>query len=85
MPKYIRESIKLSERFKKDLHWWSMFVEQYNGVSFIPAIAWGEPDVTFATDSCLIGCGGMYGKGYFHVAFPKFILDQPLRIRFGSK
>ena len=75
-----KKSIKLSEGFKKDLQWGSMFVEQYNGVSFIPAIAWEEPDITFATDSCLKGCGGMYAKEYFHVAFPKFILDQPLRI-----
>ena len=75
-----RKSMKLSESFKKDLKWWSMFVEDYNGVSFIPAVVWSEPDVTFATDSCLKGCGGMCFKEYFHVSFPKFIMDQPLRI-----
>ena len=54
-----RKSIRLSESFQKDLKWWSMFVEKYNGVSFIPSSFWAEPDVTFATDSCLVGCGGM--------------------------
>ena len=75
-----KKSIKLSDSFKKDLKWWSMFVEDYNGVSFIPAVTWAEPDVTFATDSCLEGCGGWCLKEYFHVNFPKFIKDQSLRI-----
>ena len=34
-------------------------METYNGVSFIPSSFWTEPDVTFATDSCLVGCGGI--------------------------
>ena len=75
-----QKSITLSASFKKDLKWWSMFVRDYNGVSFIPAMGWDEPDVTFATDSCLEGCGGICFKEYFHVAFPKSIKDQRLRI-----
>ena len=75
-----KKSIKLCESFKKDLKWWAMFVEKYNGVSFIPAMVWTEPDVTFATDSCLKGCGGMCGKEYFHVAFPKWIMEKKLLI-----
>ena len=75
-----KRSIKLSDSFKKDIKWWSMFVVDYNGVSFIPAVAWAEPDITFATDSCLKGCGGMCFKEYFHTSFPKFIMDQSLRI-----
>ena len=75
-----KKSIILSDSFKKDLKWWLMFVQDYNGVSFIPAMGWAEPDVTFATDSCLEGCGGMCFKEYFHAAFPKSIMDQKLRI-----
>ena len=75
-----KKSIILSDSFKKDLKWWLMFVRDYNGVSFIPAMGWAEPDVTFATDSCLKGCGGMCLKEYFHAAFPKSIMDQQLRI-----
>ena len=75
-----QKSITLSASFKKDLRWWSMFIRDYNGVSFIPAMGWDEPDVTFATDSCLEGCGGICFKEYFHVAFPKSIKDQQLRI-----
>ena len=43
-------------------------------------MAWGEPDVTFATDSSLKGCGGICLKEYFHVSFPKAIRDQGLPI-----
>ena len=75
-----KKSITLSVSFKKDLKWWSMFVRDYNGVSFIPAMGWAEPDVTFATDSCLKGCGGVCVTEYFHVAFPRSITDQQLRI-----
>ena len=32
-----KKSIKLSQSFQKDLKWWSMLVEKYNGVSFIPS------------------------------------------------
>ena len=75
-----KKSIRLSESFKKDVKWWSRFMEKYNGVSFIPAMAWGEPDVTFATDSSLKGCGGMCLREYFHVSFPKAIKDQDFPI-----
>ena len=57
-----------------------MFVEKYNGVSFIPSAIWTEPDVTFATDSCLVGCGGICSGEYFHIGFPKKIRDQGLPI-----
>ena len=55
-------------------------MERFNGVSFIPPIAWAEPDVTFSTDSCLKGCGGICGLEYFHVEFPQSILVQNLAI-----
>ena len=75
-----KSSIKLGESFKKDVRWWARFIDDYNGVSFIPALTWMEPDATFATDSCLKGCGGLYFKEYFHVPFPHHIMDQQLPI-----
>ena len=55
-------------------------MERFNGVSFIPPTVWAEPDVTFSTDSCLQGCGGICGLEYFHTSFPSFIRDQQLPI-----
>ena len=75
-----QKSICLSNSFRKDLKWWSMFMDTYNGVSFIPASIWAEPDVTFATDSCLLGCGGVCLDEYFHTDFPVGVVDQGLPI-----
>ena len=68
--------INLSEEFQKELRWWSMFLESFNGVAFIPSPIWSEPDVTIATDSCLDGCGGICSNQYFHTKFPESVLDQ---------
>ena len=74
------KSVRLSGSFKKDLRWWEMFIEKYNGVSYIPSFVWAEPDVTFATDSCLVGCGGISAGQYFHSNFPDEIASQQLPI-----
>ena len=75
-----KKSISLSDSFRKDLKWWSMFMDTYNGVSFLPSSIWTEPDVTLATDSCLLGCGGICLDEYFHTGFPHHIDDQGLPI-----
>ena len=72
--------IKLSTDFFKELKWWSMFMNRFNGVAFIPSPVWTEPDVTIATDSCLDGCGGICDQQYFHSRFPTSILQQGLPI-----
>ena len=75
-----QKAVRLSKSFKKDLRWWSKFVDQFNGVSYIPPLIWAEPDVTFSTDSCLKGCGGICGYQYFHASFPESIRKQGLPI-----
>ena len=72
--------ISLSQSFKKDVQWWVLFMETYNGVSYIPPLVWDEPDVLFSTDSCLRGCGGICGLEYFHQNYPKQIIDLGLPI-----
>ena len=74
------KSIRLSDSFQKDLRWWSLFMDTYNGVSFIPSSVWSEPDVSFATDSCLVGCGGICNEEYFHSGFPTD-LDAPIHCK----
>ena len=75
-----KKSVRLSESFKKDLIWWDKFMAEFNGTSFIPESLWSEPDITFATDSCLTGCGGVCGNQYFHSEFPEEIACQNLPI-----
>ena len=67
---------KSTESFRKDMQWWSMFVEKFNGTSYIPPLRWAEPDIAFSTDSSLQGCGGICGYEFFHAVYPEFILQQ---------
>ena len=67
--------VMVSPDFYKDIVWWSTFMTQYNGVSFIPPVEWTAPDVVFTTDSTLTGCGGLTDNEYFHTPFPPFILE----------
>ena len=75
-----KKTIDLSESFQKDLRWWALFIDEYNGVSIIPPLVWDEPDVTFSTDSCLKGCGGICQFEYFHAVFPESIRSLRLPI-----
>ena len=62
-----------------DLKWWHTYLPYFNGVSMM-TLKNCQPDVEFATDSCLTGCGGVSGQEYFHAEFPAFIQDLHLHI-----
>jgi hypothetical protein len=64
----------------KDINWFYCFMSVYNGVSVMPATEWESPDVSIATDACLLGCGGVCDKGFFHAGFPEFIAKLELHI-----
>jgi len=70
----------VSDEFLKDVHWWSKFVVQYNGVSMMPMVDWSDPDEILASDACLVGAGGWFNGKYFHCEFPDFIQSQSLHI-----
>ena len=74
------QSLEISDQLKKDLTWWYRFLPLYNGVSLLNLDEWSEPDEFFASDACLLGCGGICGKSFFHCEFPDFILGQKLHI-----
>ena len=50
----------------------------YNGVSLLEYGEWWAADSVFSSDACLTGCGGVFGKLFFHHKFPAFILDSQL-------
>ena len=66
----------LTQDVKKDVLWWAKFVEDYNGVSMIPDILWGEPDATISSDATLVGLGGFCNGEYFHTEIPEFITEN---------
>ena len=70
----------IPEEVKKDLVWWHKFLPLYNGVSLLEYGEWWAADSIFNSDACLSGCGGIFGKFFFHCRFPDFILDMKLHI-----
>ena len=66
--------INLSSEAKKDLKWFLLFMESYNGRTAVPEDVWCTPDQILATDSTLVGIGGVYhsssGLQFFHDEIP---------------
>ena len=45
---------------KKDLIWWSKFLNIFNGVSMMSIDEWSHPDEILESDACLGGCEGWF-------------------------
>ena len=56
----------LDYNFHKDISWWLYFMEDFNGVSFMPELHRSTPDTVFATDASTWGVGGYNNGHYFH-------------------
>ena len=61
---------------RKDIRWWCLFLEDFNGVSMMPDLGWQEVDATFSCDASLVGLGGICGVEYFHVLIPEFVNES---------
>jgi len=56
--KQLCHSRRLNQGFFSDLHWWSMFLTDWNGVSMMGGVVCSSPSVTLTTDaSGSWGCG----------------------------
>lgn len=72
--------IQLDIDFYRDINWWCSFLKEYNSVSMIKTAKWSGVDIIFATDACLVGCGGVCGDFFYHSPFPDFIRERGLSI-----
>ena len=61
---------------KKDISWWTTFIDQYNGVSMMHELTWRECDSVISSDACLGGLGGFCSGEYFHCEVPASIKKQ---------
>ena len=72
--------INLNAEAKKDLRWFLKFMDRYNGRTAIPEDDWCSPDEIMASDSTLVGIGGVHwsssGMQYFHEVIPPEWKDQ---------
>ena len=56
--------------------WWEIFMQEFDGITIIPAEKYAAPDTVFSTDSCLRGCGGWNNGHAFHTTFPDWIKQR---------
>ena len=63
---------KLTKGFRSDLHWWHVFVNSWNGISFLESIhSRTVADYYIATvASGSWGCGGWFIEHWFQYAWP---------------
>lgn len=60
--------LRLNTSFRADLAWWSLFLEQWNGISMMSAVGNHLPAYTLTSDaSGHWGCGAFSGSSWFQV------------------
>ena len=62
---------KIDAETRKDIKWWSLFMEKFNGVSMMHELSWRQIDQTISSDACLSGLGGFCSGEYFHCKIPE--------------
>ena len=60
----------LPPEVKKDCRWWAIFMEHYDGVSFIHEVGMRPVDSVISTDACLDAMGAFFEGEYVHAKFP---------------
>ena len=68
--------IFIHEEARKDLAWWSRFMEQHNGVSIMWMYTVPPEELIFTTDASLKGFGGVCQNEYFRGRFPENIRNK---------
>jgi len=67
---------RITDEFMSDIRWWFIYLPHFNGISLISQETWSSPDEVIASDACLVGCGAICGREFFHKEFPENILTK---------
>ena len=71
-----RGNFELPETVRKDVRWWHKFMPGFDGIALILEPKWSRLGALFTTDACLTGARGWSSGDYFHVEFPKWMVDR---------
>ena len=63
----------VTQEVKKDLNWWRVFMEKYNGTSIMWLQQRLQLNQVFHTDACLTGAGRFCNGNYYHKQFTKWV------------
>ena len=64
------------EEVRRDIHWWRVCAQSFNGVSLILGEEVETPGETVQAGACLSGAGACTESEFFHMQFPQFFLDM---------
>ena len=67
---------RVSTALRKDINWWSNFMDKFDGITIMPPECWNTPDSVFATDSCLTRCGRWADDKVFTAPFPEWVMQK---------
>lgn len=75
----IQDPVTLEPDFQLDVAWFDAFLSKYNGISLIPRRPLKECEAV-ELDSCLTGCGAIFGRLYYMEKYPSKITSMNLPI-----
>ena len=86
------KKVRLSDNSRKDLKWWSRYLEHFNGITMIIeedpftlelSQMLDRPHDVYAGDATPVGGGGWYGKEYWSQMLPRYLQDPatPIHIK----
>ena len=61
----------ISDQARKDIQWWYDFVPKFDSTCIMWLLEYNTVDQVMAVDACLSGAGGVAGKEYYRLTFPK--------------
>lgn len=72
VPKELHHWVRLNKGFQSDLHWWSVFLDDWNGTSMFSGLVRTPPVATITSDaSGSWGCGAFISSGaWFQFCWP---------------
>ena len=65
---------------RADILWWHSFLQQWNGVQFIPAPPISSQEILLASDASKIGIGAVFGSAWFSTPLPPHISQLHINI-----
>ena len=73
--------IRLNHEFRADLAWWQIFIEDWNGTSFLPTPQ-HLPECHIASDaSGSWGCGAWHGRKWFQLQWSEATFGLPIAVK----
>ena len=85
----VNVKVKLSDDSRKDLRWWSRYLEHFNGIQMIMeedpfplelSQMLDRPYDVYAGDATPMGGGGWHGKEYWSQLLPRYLQDPAIPI-----